>query len=71
MCNLRVEVDPARFAPELARLGEHERDGLCVVSGGRVEVTPLGRVFVRNLAMVFDAYLPETPAERPRFSRTV
>jgi hypothetical protein len=31
-------------------------------------VTPLGRLFVRNLAMVFDAYLDGGEA---RFSQTV
>ena len=73
MCNLRTtlaedEVDS--FAGELEHLRAYERDGLCVVNGGRIEVTPLGRVFVRNLAMVFDAYLSRSE-RRPAFSRTI
>ena len=69
MCNFAVKVDARRFAPELARLGEHARDGLVELDGGgQITVTPLGRLFVRNLAMVFDAYLDGGEA---RFSQTV
>jgi oxygen-independent coproporphyrinogen-3 oxidase len=71
MCNLTVTLpDAGAFADELARLRPLERDGLCVVDGGRIDVTPLGRVFVRNVAMIFDAYL-EPPEARRAFSRTV
>jgi oxygen-independent coproporphyrinogen-3 oxidase len=39
---------------------------------GSLRVTPLGRLFVRNIAMVFDAYLPEQQQRgRRMFSRTV
>jgi len=72
MCNLRVDLaEPERYAAELERLGELARLGLCVVDGGRVEVTALGRVFVRNVAMVFDSYLEKNAGVRPRFSRTI
>ena len=37
---------------------------------GEIRATPLGRVFLRNLAMPFDAYLGQT-AEKPVFSRTL
>jgi oxygen-independent coproporphyrinogen-3 oxidase len=74
MCNLRAtladdELDA--FAPELDALRPLCDDGLCVVDGGRIDLTPLGRVFVRNVAMVFDAYRGRTSARRPVFSRTV
>jgi oxygen-independent coproporphyrinogen-3 oxidase len=71
MCNLGASLAPeelARYADELERLRGHERDGLCVVDGGDIRVTPLGRVFVRNVASAFDAYLPRSSAA---FSRTV
>ena len=47
------------FARELEVLGELEADGLVTIAGGnRVELTfPLGRVLMRNVAAVFDAYL--------------
>ncbi|NTX59426.1 oxygen-independent coproporphyrinogen III oxidase [Myxococcus sp. CA051A] len=72
MCNAWVDLgeDGVRdFAPELERLRRFEEDGLVVRSGTQLELTALGRLFVRNVAMVFDARLAR--AERPRFSRTV
>ena len=35
-----------------------------------VRATSLGRIFLRNLAMPFDAYLKEAP-EKPVFSKTL
>ncbi len=69
MCNLGVTV-PVGMVAERARLRELETQGLCVLEGERVTLTPLGRVFVRNVAMVFDAYL-DRDERRPAFSRTV
>jgi oxygen-independent coproporphyrinogen-3 oxidase len=68
MCNFRVAVDPSRFAPELARLRPLAADGLVELDGGTITVTPRGRTFVRNVALVFDAYLT---AGEGRFSRAV
>lgn len=72
MCNFWTDLgdEGARdFAPELERLRSFEDDGLVVRTGSQLELTPLGRLFVRNVAMVFDAHLSR--AERPRFSSTV
>jgi oxygen-independent coproporphyrinogen-3 oxidase len=61
-----------RFAPELERLAPLEGDGLVERGPGGVRVTPLGRLAARNVAMVFDAYLPaQQREERPLFSQTV
>ena len=39
---------------------------------GTLEVTPLGRFFIRNVAMAFDRYLPrQRSAGGPLFSKTV
>jgi coproporphyrinogen III oxidase-like Fe-S oxidoreductase len=47
-------------------------DGLITVRLDRYEVTPIGRYFLRNVAMALDAYLPlQLAAARPVFSRTV
>lgn len=62
--------DQDYFAPELAQLDGFRADGLLRLADGQLEVTPLGRLFVRNIAMVFDAYLKH-PQARPTFSRTV
>ncbi len=53
---------------ELARLAPMEADGLLQRRGTRIEVTPTGRLLVRNICMVFDAWLAP---ERERFSRTI
>jgi oxygen-independent coproporphyrinogen-3 oxidase len=58
------------FADELHRLQPLERDGLVALSPGQIEVTPLGRIFIRNVGMVFDRYL-QIPKEKPVFSKTL
>jgi oxygen-independent coproporphyrinogen III oxidase len=58
------------FAPALERLEPCRADGLVELTDDAVRATPLGRIFLRNLAMPFDAYL-EKPSEKPVFSRTV
>ncbi len=60
------------FAPELAQLNELRADGLVEISDGEIRVTPLGRVFIRNLGMIFDRYLREQQMDaRPLFSKTL
>lgn len=71
MCNFWVDLGPAGrtdFAPELKTLAEMEVEGLVRIRGAEIEVTHSGRIFVRNIASVFDAYL--TARERP-FSRAL
>jgi oxygen-independent coproporphyrinogen-3 oxidase len=80
MCQLRLDLaDVARrFGPEaraalerdLAGAREMEADGLVTFEGDVLKVTPLGQLLVRNVAMLFDAYLKK-PATKPQFSRTV
>ncbi len=56
------------FAEALAELEPMQDDGLVELHSDRLQVTPKGRLLVRNLCMPFDAYLDR----RPRlFSRTV
>jgi oxygen-independent coproporphyrinogen-3 oxidase len=58
------------FADALERLRPCVEDGLVVLSPAEIRATALGRVFLRNLAMPFDAYLSET-SEKPVYSRTL
>ncbi|HEY9704368.1 MAG TPA: coproporphyrinogen III oxidase, partial [Allocoleopsis sp.] len=44
------------FASELICLQPLEKDRLINLYRDRIEVTPLGRLLVRNIAVVFDAY---------------
>jgi oxygen-independent coproporphyrinogen-3 oxidase len=85
MCNARVSTEAverrfgvafdATFAEEMAELkapGGLVEDGLVELSPGWIRLTPLGRRFVRNVAMVFDRHLRESKkTDRPVFSRTV
>jgi len=58
------------FGEALSKLQDIEDAGLVTVSGDEIRPTEAGRVFLRNIAMVFDAYLPQ-PGEKRVFSRTV
>jgi oxygen-independent coproporphyrinogen III oxidase len=58
------------FADALEKLESCAADGLVVLDGGEIRATQLGRVFLRNLAMPFDAYLAAAP-EKPVFSKTL
>lgn len=83
MCNFRVDTaDISRrfgldfgtyFADDLALLAASAREGLVKIGDGRIEATPVGELFVRNLAMCFDRYQREKhdAESRPVFSRTV
>ncbi|MGB9333885.1 MAG: oxygen-independent coproporphyrinogen III oxidase [Candidatus Acidiferrales bacterium] len=60
------------FAPELRQLEEFRIDGLVETSANEIRVSPLGRVFIRNLGMIFDRYLREQQMDaRPLFSKTL
>jgi oxygen-independent coproporphyrinogen-3 oxidase len=58
------------FAGALEKLEPCAADGLVMLEKGEVRATRLGRVFLRNLAMPFDAYLAAAP-EKPVFSKTL
>ncbi|HEV2387984.1 MAG TPA: oxygen-independent coproporphyrinogen III oxidase [Candidatus Acidoferrales bacterium] len=64
-----IEFD-SYFRRELDRLQECEQDGLARLLPGEIRITGRGRIFMRNIAMAFDRYLPEAGA-RPRFSQTL
>src|SRR5258708_1674934 len=60
------------FADELARLEPSREDGLVLLEAGEIRATWLGRIFIRNLAMVFDPYLEKQQlVAKPLFSKTL
>jgi len=60
------------FADELARLEVSREDGLVLLEPSEIRTTWLGRIFIRNLAMVFDPYLEKQQlAAKPLFSKTL
>ena len=85
MCNGHLDITEVErrfaitfadyFAAELAELHGPDSpvtDGLVDVAAHAIEVTPMGRLFVRNVCMVFDRYLrARTSGASPVFSRTV
>ena len=58
------------FAIEMEELREYVREGLLEISPQRIEVTPKGRMLIRNICMVFDKYL-RTRAERAHYSKVI
>lgn len=86
MCNGRVSRQAleafgrapwrTHYAAELERLAPMVADGIAIVSDDGIRLTPLGRLFVRNVCMAFDAHLGKAPPsskrpDAPRYSRTV
>ncbi len=81
MCDLALERKPFAaqwgiefeqyFASALHGLKVLEQDGLVRTTAERIEVTEIGRFFLRNIAMCFDAYLAAADQEKPRYSRTI
>lgn len=79
MCDLALDFDAMsaqwaidfrqHFAAALEQLVEPAADGLIVWTDCGFSVTERGRLFLRNLAMCFDAYLE--PASEGRYSKTV
>ena len=60
------------FAEELRRLEAPREDGLVLVDAKEIRTTWLGRVFIRNLAMIFDPYLEKQHLDaKPLFSKTL
>ena len=81
MCDLSLERKPfavqwgidfdAYFESALHGLKALEQDGLVRTSAERIQVTDIGRFFLRNIAMCFDAYLAAEQQDKPRYSRTI
>jgi oxygen-independent coproporphyrinogen-3 oxidase len=80
MCNFAMVYDQLEsrldvnygdyFASEDERLEPFIEDGLLRRDAEGLKVTPIGRTFVRNIAMTFDAYLKD-PSRGGTFSRTI
>jgi oxygen-independent coproporphyrinogen-3 oxidase len=58
------------FAQELKDLREMVKDGLVDLDGDWINVTPKGRLLLRNVCMVFDKYL-RADQERKRYSKVI
>ncbi|HKJ21970.1 MAG TPA: oxygen-independent coproporphyrinogen III oxidase, partial [Gammaproteobacteria bacterium] len=54
----------AYFRREMEQIAVMEADGLLQAAGGVIRVSPRGRLLIRNICMVFDAYLRQAAARR-------
>lgn len=65
----------AYFGDAIDRLAPLEDDGLVRVTDEAIHITPTGRLFLRNIAMQFDAYLDHSSARKKehqqRYSKSV
>ena len=66
----QIEFDQY-FAEARAELAEMQQDGLVELNPESIRVTETGRMFLRNIAMCFDAYLKQPVEIKPRYSRTL
>ena len=71
MCTFELDLDAfakryavdfrTRFESQWVELEGMAEQGLVALSPNRIEVTPAGRYLIRNICMLFDAYLsPQT-----------
>lgn len=82
MCNFRLDIAQLEerfglkydeyFSEERTQLQGFVDDALLEVSSDGLVVTPIGRAFVRNIAMTFDAYLKgNAVGKKATYSRTI
>jgi oxygen-independent coproporphyrinogen-3 oxidase len=81
MCNFHLDTAAVNaefgidfdgyFADALTQLVEPLDAGFVERHNGSLTVTDRGRLFVRNVCMAFDRYLPDAQQSKPVFSRTV
>ena len=80
ICNFRLDYAAVErawdvdfqgyFAEDLKLLAPLAKDGLVVVDEKGIQVTPKGRLLIRNICMCFDAYLRQK-ARMQQFSRVI
>lgn len=78
MCNLKLDLDKVSedlgidareyFKADLPELNAMQDDGLIIIENDKYYVQDSGRLLIRNIGMVFDAYLRKNDN---RFSRVI
>jgi oxygen-independent coproporphyrinogen-3 oxidase len=81
MCDMELDIPTIEkkhnidfrsyFAPSFDKLTPFIHDGLVTIEPSKIVVHGLGRLVIRNIAMVFDAYIDEMMKDKPIFSKTV
>lgn len=80
ICNFKLDFVPIEqqyqiqfseyFAEDLALLAPLVQDGLLEIDATKIEVSPRGRLLIRNICMCFDVYSRQQ-ARRQQFSRII
>jgi oxygen-independent coproporphyrinogen-3 oxidase len=74
MCHNEIEVSNKENLPYWAEieaeLKAFQEDGILELVNNRISITPIGKGFVRNIAMSFDYHLREQ-ATKVKFSQTI
>lgn len=80
ICNFRLDFSAVEqkwqlnfrdyFAEDLALLAPLAKDGLVDIDDNGIQVTPKGRLMIRNICMCFDVYLRQK-ARMQQFSRVI
>lgn len=80
ICNFRLEFSAVEaqwdlifkdyFVEDMKLLMPLAKDGLVDITENAIEVTPKGRLLIRNICMCFDAYLRQK-ARMQQFSRVI
>jgi oxygen-independent coproporphyrinogen-3 oxidase len=81
MCNFELDTAVLRerfgveyaeyFRAEDERLSSTIEPGFYERRNGKIHVTPLGQIFIRNICMVYDRYLGSGESGKPIYSRTI
>jgi oxygen-independent coproporphyrinogen III oxidase len=82
MCHSKLDFAPIEnafnitfgeyFSTELTRLSDMQKDGLLQIDASQIQVSPQGRLLMRNICLIFDRYLKEHQQQpQTRFSRTI
>jgi len=81
MCNFRLDYETIEkqfeiefksyFNQELETLKTMHDDALLQLNDKGLEIKPLGRLLIRNICMVFDAYLQKAQSNGQRFSKVI
>jgi len=79
ICNFKLDMNKfakehgidfkSYFENEIDRLQEMQEDGLVKIEGSELTVLPAGRLLIRNICMIFDAYLGDN--QKSRFSKVI
>lgn len=76
MCENTTSLDDLKMAPEfidlaLEKLNRLQEDGLVVLTGKKIEVTPKGMLFIRNISATIDAQLWKKQMTTNTFSKAI